>query len=63
MQSAFRAGGRTAWWRGLQLRIWQLQLSRKTATTDAARHDVELQLKDAERLREEAKRCGDYWLF
>lgn len=63
MQNEFRVGGRAAWRRGLQLRIWQLQLYRKTATTEQTRRECEVQLKEAERLREDAKRHGDYWLF
>jgi hypothetical protein len=63
MESAFWEGGQAAWWRGLQLRIWQLQLSRKTATTEDERRECEVQLKEAERLRDEAKQHGDRWLF
>lgn len=63
MQNAFRVGGREAWRRGLQLRFWQLQLCLKTAKTDEERREAEVRLKEAERLRDEAKRHGDDWLF
>jgi hypothetical protein len=63
MENAFREGGQSAWWRGLQLRIWQLQLSRKTAKTEQERRECEAELQEAERLRDEARRHGDHWLF